>query len=136
MDEALTFLRAFAPTGVLAVVVYMLTRRQDRLKERERRRVEEVATAFLNLAAAAARPGNDISARDAEGAFDRLQLYGTEQQISLALKVFEGLSKNESVSLESLLASLRDSIRNDLGLDAVDMPHRVLRFNRPGDPSE
>ncbi len=113
----------------LAVIGYLFARRQDRLKQREAKRVEEVASAYLALADAVERPWTDQRARAFEAAFDRLQLYGTAIQIEVAQQALDEFVADGAVSLSDLLAILRDSVRRDLGLPPVDLSHRSIRLD-------
>lgn len=57
-----------------------------------------------------------------------IQLFGSIDQINLAKRLAEEIVENTSFSLDPLINSLRDSLRDQLGLGKVTGNVRWLRF--------
>jgi len=64
-----------------------------------------------------------------------IQLGGTPEQIKLAQQLIDELARNQPVDAQSLLLSLRDDLRNELGLPEVPASLKYIRYEQKK-PSE
>lgn len=111
------------PTGVAIVSWFVgswLSVRRDRTNKRRDLRVQYLIDAYRRLQAAGHRPLLPPYSADLESAIADVQLFGNPAQIAAAQKFASEMASHGQASLDDLLASLRNNLRNELQLERVE----------------
>jgi hypothetical protein len=114
---------ALVALAVVALAHYFTLKRETANKRREQR-IGYLVAAYRGLSKANNHPRLWQVADDLEQAISDIQLFGTPEQIRLAQHFGEQLGKTQAAELDPLLTELRNSLRKELGQEAV--PGRVL----------
>ena len=73
--------------------------------------------------------GNVISTiKEIEDAIGKIYLYGTNEQISLAQEYIDSFTETQGADGTQLVDSLRDHVRESLGLEQTPTKHKYLRI--------
>jgi hypothetical protein len=119
-------------TTVVAIVgwfaAHRLSAARDRVNKRREIRLNLLMGAYRALEYSANRDFVGEAAKAVCSAFADIQLVGTPQQIKLAQKLIYEFARNQEVDWQSLLLSLRDDLRNELGLPKVPATLTHLRY--------
>ena len=108
-----------------AVIVWFLSARhlakQERDAKRRELRLQFLIDAYRKIERSSNRDYSHDSqyARDYEAAIADIHLFGSKEQIALAQSVVDDFASNGFSSCDSLLESLRSSLRQELGLEHV-----------------
>ena len=108
------------------VAHYFTSRREVKNKQREIK-IGYLIDAYQKLENCIQRNPKDVG-KDLEGVVANIQLFGSDQQIDLAKKIANDISKNGSANLESLLKSLRTDLRKELQLSDNNSNIQFLRM--------
>ena len=110
------------------VIVHYFNSKRDLLNKRRELRVQYLIEAYRRLEAVS--HANNLKERrlDVESAIADIQLFGTPQQIQLAVKFAKELSEKEIASLDELLTDLRKDLRAELELEKTLLSIKHLRF--------
>jgi hypothetical protein len=110
------------------VIVHYFNSKRDLLNKRRELRVQYLIEAYRRLEAAS--HANNLKERrlDVESAIADIQLFGTPQQIQLAVKFAKELSEKKIASLDELLTDLRKDLRAELELEKTLLSIKHLRF--------
>lgn len=130
MTLAISILSAVLAGAVAAVLTHVLTARRDQKNRRSDLRVEYLMRTYLALADAANRSPDPSSRRAIELGLAEIQLLGAKGQTEIAISVSEQLAETGGVNLNDLLRSLRDDLREELGVEPVVQTPIHLRFAR------
>lgn len=98
------------------LVVHLAARRRDVANERRRQRVDYLVGAYRSLTRAAHRPLSEETAESFEDALSDVMLLGNPEQIRLARDTIDSLAERREASMDSLLISLRNALRQELDL--------------------
>jgi hypothetical protein len=122
----------------LAVVGWVVGHRVTSLRDLRNKRLElrtkYLLTTYLNLDRSLNRTVTPEILCDLEDAVSVLQLFGSDQEIKDTIEVARSLSGNhpESMDVSDFLASLRNSLRRELGLSPYHGPIANLRLTLGG----
>lgn len=112
-------------------LVHWLNSRRDRVIRRRDARVRGLETAYLRLAKSSNRAKyTDEMMDEFESFVSEIQLYGTPRQVELMGRIVEGFKAGGVVDFDPLLKDLRDELRRELNLEAVNGEIWWLRFGR------
>jgi len=122
--------------AVIAVVGWLvghrLNARRELLNRRREARLKGLEIAYNRLAMVALRDWTDERKLEFEKFVAEIQLYGTPRQIALMQEIVNGMTKPETeVSFDSLLKDLRDTLRSELRMEAVEGGVWWYRFALP-----
>ncbi|MGA8541207.1 MAG: hypothetical protein WB566_17020 [Terriglobales bacterium] len=117
------FIPALVALAIVALTHFFTVRREIASRRREQR-IGYLVSAFRGLSKANNHPRLYEVADDLEQAISDIQVFGTPEQVQLAQRFGEELGKTQEAELDSLLTELRNSLRKELGLEAV--PSRML----------
>lgn len=114
-------------------------RRDIAAKQRELR-IQYLIEAYRRLEYVSNRPLSPQTAPDFERAIADIQLFGSPNQVELAQRFSVEFAESGTASLDPLLNSLRQSLRQEIELDEVPSELKYLRidFDKSGklDPRE
>lgn len=133
MDASISVFSIVVPAAVaLGVVVlsHAFTIHRDRENKRREQRIGYLIGAFRSLAKANNHPRLYEVAADVEQAIGDIQLFGTPEQVALAVKFARDLGIRKFAEMDDLLISLRDSLRHELGERPVKGRFQWLRITR------
>jgi hypothetical protein len=104
------------------VVSHYLNKSRDIAAEKRKTRISFLIEAYRRLEDAGNRPLRKGSKHvtDIESALADIQLLGTPKQVDLARSCGLQFSKNGTVKFDPLLHDLRNTLRQELDLEAVD----------------
>ena len=125
MEWAKILVPAIATLIGAAVVVYgwhkshQLTSDRDQMNKRRELRLTMMVDAYRALANSAHRPFTGTWALEVEKALESIQLLGGPAQIDLAQRLVREFAARQEVDWQLLLKELRDSLREELGLEKV-----------------
>jgi hypothetical protein len=113
---------------------HAFTSRRDIANERRKQTLSYLLEAYRKLDACAHRSGSDHWPTFASAIAD-IQLLGTARQISLVQQIARDITKGngQDVSMDELLTDIRQSLRAELGLDAVKTELVYLRIPSSGE---
>jgi hypothetical protein len=135
MTPALTFLVGIVAGAVVAVLTDRLTSRRDQANRRSEMRIDYLVSAYRSLADASNRglQGSSRDARAFELALEDIQLLGSGAQAAKARELATVMASKGGASTDDLLKTLRDDLREELGLPALADPPIHLRIEeKPG----
>ena len=120
-------------TALISIFGYYLVHRWNRSRDlRNKKReltLEYLIRAFQTLV-------NDInqrvlgeeSKRKFEDVISDVQLFGSKEQVEMAILIKEQMTKGDKAELDNLINSLRDTLRKELNLEKVDGNVHWMRF--------
>jgi hypothetical protein len=108
-------------------IAHWLSSKRDQENKRRDLRVQYLIEAWRKLENASNRYDNTQLA-DLETAIADIQLFGSPKQIDLAIQFVENFVNTKTGSLDELLNELRQSLRNELNLEAVSKNTHHLRI--------
>jgi hypothetical protein len=120
---------ALVALAVVALSHFFAVRRETASRRREQR-VGYLVAAYRGLAKANNHPRLWQVADDLEQAVSDIQLFGTPEQIRLAQRFGDELGKKQAADMDDLLFELRNSLRKELGQEAVTGRVLWLRIAR------
>jgi hypothetical protein len=129
-----TLFAQLAVTVVVAVMAAWITHRfaseRDAKNERRKLRIQYLLEAYRTLerTTSASQEKGERSAAWEKAASD-IQLLGDAEQVRLTQEWVTEFSDRQTALLDPLLASLRQSLRKELGLEKVDDAVKYLRMN-------
>lgn len=106
------------PTAIALIVItltHFFTSERDRENKRREQRISYLVGVFRALCKANNHPRLHEVAAEVEQAVADIQLFGTPEQIQLVQQFAIDLGTKQSAELNSLLGSLRDSLRQEIG---------------------
>jgi len=110
-------------------VVHWLNVRRDQRNKKRELRVQYLIEAYRRLEQSVDRPGRKRKKEDFESAIADIQLFGTPEQILLAVEIGTELATQGTVSLKKLLPELRRDLRDELHLKKTDTEIKVLTMH-------
>jgi hypothetical protein len=110
------------------VVVHGLNSRRDFLNKRRELRIQYLIEAYRRLESASHANNSKERNVAVESAIADIQLFGTLEQIQLAVRFAGELSQKRTASLDELLSDLRDNLRFELNLQKTSVGIKHLRF--------
>lgn len=128
---------AIVPAGIAALVavlgwytVHYFNLRREIAAEKRKLRVGFLLEAYRRLEDSGHRSLHKGSEHigKIESALADIQLLGTSEQVALAQAFMEEFSDTRMGTFDPLLRSLRQTLRQELGLEAVDEKLRFLRI--------
>jgi hypothetical protein len=130
MTPALSFVAGIAAGAFVAVLTHRFTSRRDHANRRSEMRIQFLLSAYRSLADASNRglQGNTSDARAFEQAVEDIQLLGSRMQAEKARKLAEVMASKGGASTDDLLRTLRNDLREELGLSALIDPPVHLRI--------
>ncbi|HEX3041255.1 MAG TPA: hypothetical protein VHP56_04115 [Solirubrobacterales bacterium] len=130
MTVALTFLGGLVAGGLVAALTHRFTSRRDQANRRSEMRIQFLLGAYRSLADVSNRglQGGTSDARAFEKALDDIQLLGSRAQAEKAKEVAEVMASEGGASTDDLLKTLRNDLRAELGLSALEDPPVHLRI--------
>jgi hypothetical protein len=121
------------PAGVALVVValtHVFTSARDRENKRREQRISYLVGVFRALCKANNHPRLHEVAEEVEQAVADIQLFGTPEQVTLVQQFATDLGTKKSAEMNALLASLRDSLRQEIGAARTEGRVVWLRIGR------
>jgi hypothetical protein len=110
-------------TAALAVAgwyaVHRLSMNRDQENKRRELRIQYLLEAYRRLENSSNRHDLSAYARDLESALADIQLLGNKDQVQLAHEFAVSMAKNQTASLDPLVANIRSELRRELGLDSL-----------------
>ncbi|MFL5901036.1 MAG: hypothetical protein ACJ75S_07540 [Solirubrobacterales bacterium] len=130
MTPALSFVAGIAAGAFVAALTHRLTSRRDHANRRREMRVQFLLGAYRSLADASNRELRDDTgdSRRFEQAVDDIQLLGSKAQAEKARELAQVMASKGGASTDGLLRTLRDDLRQELGLPALPNPPVHLRI--------
>lgn len=114
------------------IVGHWLNAKRELTNRRREARLKGLESAYKCLSLAAVREWTDEHKAEFERFVAEIQLYGTPRQVELMIKLVEAFIRQEpSVSFDSLLEDLRNSLRAELRMEPVSGPVWWYRFALP-----
>lgn len=115
--------------GLAAVLAHRYTSRRDQANRRSDLRTEYLLTAYRAISDAISRNHyrDSPDARALEKGLSDIQLLGSVEQAGMALEVIQAITDKGEVYPNELLESLRDELREDLGLKPLSNKPVQLR---------
>ena len=113
-------------------VAHAFTSRRDIANERRKQRLVYLLEAYRKLESCAFPHDPTSIWNSFETAIADIQLLGTPKQVELAQAVARAVSDNpnEGASLNELLFDIRQSLRAELQLEAINTKPVIVRFRR------
>jgi hypothetical protein len=109
------------------IIVHYFNSKRDLQNKRRELRVQYLIEAYRRLEAAS-NANLKEKRGDVESAIADIQLFGTLQQIQLAIKFADELSQKRVASLDELLIHLRKDLRAELQLEKTPSNIKYLRL--------
>lgn len=110
-------------------VAYYFSRLRDFENDRRKLRTEYLLQAYRRLQNAAHRIGQQKAHEESlETAVSDIQLLGTMRQSQLAAQFCVDFAEKGTAYMDELLLDLRNDLREELRLEKLSQPSRVLRF--------
>lgn len=123
-----------AVSALVALVVvgltHILTSRRDLANKRREQRIGYLVGAFRALAKANHHPRLYEMADELQQAVADIQLFGTPEQVMMARRFAAEMGERQAADIDSLLLALRDSLRSELGAEAIDDGFVWMRIER------
>lgn len=114
------------------IVGHWLNSRRELSNRRREARLKGLEAAYTRLAMAANRDWTDEHKLEFEKFVAEIQLYGTPRQVTLMTQLVEAFDRHDmSISFDSLLEDLRNTLRAELRMEAVTGPVWWYRFSLP-----
>ena len=136
IEAARTILAPLLAAIIGGLVVHLGTRRRDVENERRRQRIDYLVGAYRTLVRAAHRDLRGDRGVAFEDAISDVVMLGTGEQIRLASDVIRALADNREAPVDALLVSLRNALRQELGLSSDTLRHvPAVRMNWTADDS-
>lgn len=129
-------LAAVVGASVGGLVVHRATLARERLSERRGRRLEYLVSAYRRLEDATNRSGALTGERadSFESALADVMLLGRAEEIEAARQFLLAMREDEEALLDPVLRALRRSLRRELRLEDIELPHPWnLRLQRDRD---
>lgn len=108
-------------------IVSDLATRRDRDNKRREIRVQHLIEAYRLFADVSNRPYSDATGPALEKAMTEIQLLGSRAVVVIADEWVEAYSKGQKGVTSRLAAALRNELRQELGLERLEQPPKVLR---------
>ena len=128
MILAVTILGSVCVAAIAAVLAHRLTSRRDHANRRSDLRVEYLVSTYRMIADAANRDLDPDSRRTLEQGLSDIQLLGSKEQAEMAIAASQQVASDGVADLNGLLLSLRDDLREELGLVPITHAPIHLRF--------
>jgi hypothetical protein len=109
--------------------VGVLATRRDRESKRREIRVQHLIEAYRQLANVSNRPFTEETRRALEAAMTEIQLLGSARVVDLADKWVEAYIARQAGATSPLATTLRDELREELRLEHLPGPPKVLRID-------
>ncbi|MGB6384036.1 MAG: hypothetical protein WBE45_14110 [Terriglobales bacterium] len=120
-------------TAALAVVgwyaVHRLSMNRDQENKRRELRIQYLLEAYRRFENSSNRRDLSPYARDLESALADIQLLGNKDQVQLAHEFAVSMAKDQTASLDPLVANIRSELRRELGLDSLTNGIVVFRHD-------
>lgn len=120
-------------TAALAVVgwyaVHRLSMNRDQENKRRELRIQYLLEAYRRLENSSDRRDLSPYARDIESALADIQLLGSKDQVQLAHEFAVSMAKDQTASLDPLVANIGSELRRELGLDSLTNGIVVFRHD-------
>ncbi len=114
------------------IVGHWLNAKRELTNRRREARLKGLESAYKCLALAAVREWTDEHKAEFERFVAEIQLYGTPHQVEMMTKLVEAFNRQEpSISFDSLLEDIRNSLRAELRMEPVSGPVWWYRFALP-----
>ena len=111
-------------------IAHSYSAKRDQSNHKRKQLTDFLVGAFVQLANAANRPDDQgaENLKAIENAITVIQLFGSNQQVKLAKEFVNKAKKNCQVSLDPLLNSLRDDLRDELSLERIEGEVELVRY--------
>jgi hypothetical protein len=123
------FVSAFVALFVVALG-HAFSVRRDRQNRRQEQRIDYLISVYRAFCKANHHPRLYEVADEVEQAIADVQLFGTPAQVQLVQKFADELGTRQEAPLNEILIELRDSLRMELGADALPKRQVWLRIGR------
>lgn len=111
------------------LAAHYFTNRRDRIAKRRDISLEHLITAYRVLTDEIShRDSNEETLRKFELILTDIQLFGSQEQIALAIALIEKAEKENKISFDLLILNLRNDLRKQLGLSKVSGNIKWMRF--------
>ena len=111
------------------LVGHWFTSKRDLKSKKRELRLKYLIEAFNTLACEIShRDEGKERSRKLEDVLSAIQLFGNKNQIELAKQLADDVAAGGSFPLDPLINDLRDSLREELALEAIEGNVRWLRF--------
>lgn len=131
-----TALGIIIPSIAASYFTYLRVNKNNLKQEKQKLILNYLTESFRKLALAVQRPPKDGSPyfRDLESVVADIQLFGTKSQVDTILEFLDEWKKHNQGNLNNMLDKLRNELRKELGLTAIEAG---IRWFRPeGAPKE
>jgi len=117
----LTILGGLFAAAVTAVLAHRFNSKRDHENRRSDLRIQYLLSAYRTVADTSERDLNSTpkDARAFEQGLSDIQLLGSNEQAVMAIDIANAMATNGEASLDDLLLSLRDDLRNELELEPM-----------------
>lgn len=121
MTVFFTIIGGLLAAAFSAVLAHRFTSRRDLINRRSQLRIQYLLTAYRNVADTAHRDleGSYRDARAFEEGLADIQLLGSRPQAEMARHIAYKMASSGGADLDDLLLSLRDELREVLGLERL-----------------
>lgn len=121
MTVAFTIIGGLLAAALTAVLAHRFTSRRDLSNRRSQMRIQYLLTAYRNVADTAFRDleGSHQDARAFEEGLSDIQLLGSRPQAEMARHIALQMGSAGEADLDDLLLSLRNELREVLGLERL-----------------
>jgi hypothetical protein len=111
---------------------HWLNAKRELNSKRREIRLKGLETAYCRLAMASNRDWTDEHKLEFEKFVAEIQLYGTPRQIQPMIEIVQAFIRREpSITFDPLLKDLRDSLRQELRMEPVEVSVWWYRFTLP-----
>lgn len=108
-------------TAIGWLVIYALNLRRDRRAKQRDLRIQYLIDSWVAIESVANRPFSERQYPEKlEQAIAKIQLFGTQNQITLAQAFSEEFASKGAASLDQLLWDLRQELRKELALETIE----------------
>lgn len=134
MTLAVTIFGSLVVAAIAAVLAHRLTSQRDLENRRRELRTEYLLNAYRSVADAVGRDlrANPEDARTFEKGLADIKLLGSKEQARLAVELGKEMSSPGGADPDPLLRSLRDDLREVLGLEHLTTSVEQTRIVLPG----
>lgn len=101
-------------------IAHSLSKKRDLINKKKEMRIKYLITAWQLLERASNRQDNSLI-YDLEKAIADIQLFGSLEQIRLSKELVSSFMKTRTADTSELLNELRNDLRKELDLDAVEL---------------
>jgi hypothetical protein len=129
MTLVLTIAGGIFVAAIAAVLAHRFTSRRDQLNRRSDLRVQYLLTAYRTVADTSYRDldPDSVNSRTFEQGLADIQLLGSQEQAEMAVAIGKALTEYGEASMDDLLLSLRDDLREELKLEPLSRPPSHIR---------